>query len=90
MADEIDIWETEYLQILEGDNPVAEWTKGTWLRPFLDALSADHRAAFETAYRDRVRAAYPPGPDTKTVFPFRRLFIVARLGSLWRRRSLFC
>jgi hypothetical protein len=27
----IDIWETEYLQVLEGENPVKEWTKGTWL-----------------------------------------------------------
>ena len=27
----LDIWETEYLQVLEGANPVKEWTKGTWL-----------------------------------------------------------
>lgn len=78
LAASLDVWETEYLQILEGDNPVAEWTKGTWLRPFLEALDEPQRSGFEAAYRARVAAAYPPGPDGRTLFPFRRLFLVAR------------
>lgn len=73
----LDIWETEYLQVLEGDNPVAEWTKGTWLAPLLAALAPDARTAFESEYRRRVVQAYPPQPDGKTLFPFRRLFMVA-------------
>lgn len=77
MAASLDVWETEYLQILEGGNPVAEWTKGTWLRPFLDALDEPWRSGFEAAYRARVAAAYPPGADGRTLFPFRRLFVVA-------------
>src|SRR6266536_2041574 len=40
----LDIWETEYLQVLEGENPVKEWTKGTWLKPLLDALAFLERA----------------------------------------------
>ena len=38
LSENIDIWETEYLQVLEGDNPVKEWTKGTWLTRYLDIL----------------------------------------------------
>ena len=76
-ARSLDIWETEYLQILEGENPVAEWTKGTWLAPLLAALAPGARAAFESEYRRRVAQAYPRQPDGKTLFPFRRLFIVA-------------
>lgn len=75
----LDIWETEYLQILEGENPVAEWTKGTWLAPLLAALAPDAGAAFESEYRQRVAQAYPRQADGKTLFPFRRLFIVAVL-----------
>ena len=75
---ELDIWETTYLQVLEGDNPVAEWTKGTWLKPLLDALAGDERAGFEAAYRERIATAYPPQADGRTLFPFTRLFIVAR------------
>ena len=80
LAATLDVWETEYLQILDGANPVAEWTKGTWLRPFLDALEEPWRSGFEAAYRARVAKAYPPGPDGRTLFPFRRLFLVARRG----------
>lgn len=78
-ARSLDIWETEYLQILEGENPVAEWTKGTWLAPFLDALTPAPRATFESEYRRLVAQAYPRQADGKTLFPFRRLFIVATL-----------
>ncbi len=76
-ARNLDIWETEYLQILEGENPVAEWTKGTWLAPLLAALAPDARATFEAEYRRQVARAYPRQPDGRTLFPFRRLFIVA-------------
>ncbi len=74
----LDVWETEYLQILEGADPVKEWTKGTWLRPLLDALEEPERSRFEAAYAALVARAYPPQADGRTLFPFRRLFIVAR------------
>lgn len=78
LAATIDIWETDYLQVLEGDDPVAEWTKGTWLRPLLDALEEPDRSGFELVYRERVRAAYPRRADGRTLFPFRRLFVIAQ------------
>ena len=74
----LDIWETEYLQILDGDHPVREWVKGTWLRPLLDALDEPDRTQFEARYAELVAPAYPRRPDGHTLFPFRRLFIVAR------------
>jgi trans-aconitate 2-methyltransferase len=73
----LDIWETEYLQVLEGENPVKEWTKGTWLTPLLAALEEPERSRFEAAYGERVAAAYPPRSDGKTLFPFRRMFLIA-------------
>ncbi|WP_437316826.1 methyltransferase domain-containing protein [Sorangium sp. So ce385] len=77
-AARIDLWETEYLHILEGENPVVEWTLGTALRPLLAALDGEgERAEFLEAYGTRVAAAYPKAADGKTPFPFRRLFLVA-------------
>jgi trans-aconitate 2-methyltransferase len=73
----LDVWETEYLQVLEGEHAVKEWTKGTWLRPLLDALEEPARSRFETTYADLVARAYPRRPDGRTLFPFRRLFLVA-------------
>lgn len=77
-AAELQVWESEYLQVLSGEAPVAEYTKGTWLKQFLDRLGDAERQAFEADYRARVRAWYPPEADGRTLFPFRRLFIVAR------------
>jgi len=74
----LQIWETEYLQVLSGPDAVAEYTKGTWLKQFLDRLEGQERADFEAAYPVRVRPHYPEEPDGRTLFPFRRLFIVAR------------
>lgn len=73
----LDIWETEYLQELDGDNPVAAYTKGSWLTRFLDPLEEPWRGAVEALYREKILAAYPPEPDGKTLFAFRRLFMVA-------------
>ncbi|WP_148592043.1 methyltransferase domain-containing protein, partial [Streptomyces sp. WAC01526] len=33
-----DVWETTYVQLLEGDDPVLDWVKGTALRPVLTGL----------------------------------------------------
>lgn len=78
IASSLDVWETEYMQVLSGDNPVKEWTKGTWLRPLLAALEEPERSEFESAYGELVAKAYPKQPDGTTVFPFKRLFIVAK------------
>jgi trans-aconitate 2-methyltransferase len=81
LASPLDIWETEYLHVLTGDDPVKEWVKGTWLRPLLDALDEAERSAFEKRYAELARVSYPPRPDGRTLFPFRRLFIVATARS---------
>ncbi|WUS97420.1 trans-aconitate 2-methyltransferase [Streptomyces sp. NBC_00708] len=73
-----DVWETTYLHLLPGEDPVLDWVKGTGLRPVLTALADDEeaRGAFLAEYRDLLRTAYPRGPHG-TVFPFRRIFAVA-------------
>ncbi len=73
----VDAWETTYLHVLAGEDAVFTWVSATAARPVLEALPPKLRAAFEAAYRHRLRAAYPPGPDG-TVLPFRRVFAVGR------------
>jgi len=76
-AARLDMWETEYLQVLDGEHAVKEYTKSTWLSPLLAALEEPERSQFEAVYTEMVDAAYPRRPDGKTLFPFRRLFIIA-------------
>tara|TARA_B100001971_G_scaffold36494_1_gene31538 strand:- start:1314 stop:2081 length:768 start_codon:yes stop_codon:yes gene_type:complete len=77
LSSSIDMWETTYMHILEGDDPVVEWTKSTMLRPLLDNLNEEEGAAFLKSYTEKVAKAYPHRADGKTVLPFKRLFIVA-------------
>ena len=76
-AARIDVWTTEYLQVLEGEDPVLEWVRGTGLRPILNGLAEPDLARFLDAYRQALRDAYPRRPDSTTLYPFPRLFIVA-------------
>jgi trans-aconitate 2-methyltransferase len=73
---EVDAWETTYVHILPGEDPVLDWYKGTGLRPVLAVLDADQAADFLADYGEKIRMAYPPGPFG-TLFPFRRVFTVA-------------
>lgn len=70
-----DVWETTYLHVLTGDDPVLEWVRGTGLRPVLAALGPADAAEFEQVYAAELRSAYPPGAHG-TLFPFRRIFAV--------------
>jgi trans-aconitate 2-methyltransferase len=77
-AAHIDAWETIYLQALEGDDAVFRWVSGTALLPFAEALEDPARAAFLEECRRRMAQAYPRRASGKTLFSFRRLFVVAR------------
>jgi len=76
-AAQLDIWETEYLHRLEGEDAVLEWVKATGLRPVLNGLAGADLERFLKVYRERLREAYPRRADGSTVYPFPRLFLVA-------------
>ncbi len=77
LASGLDIWRTEYHHFLEGEDPVLDWLRGTALRPLLNALKDGERDEFLSLLSAGLRNAYPRRDDGVTVFPFRRLFIVA-------------
>jgi len=78
LASSLELWFTEYIQTLSGDNPVAEFTKGSFVGTWLSALRADEARDFEADYRRRIALAYPSGADGLTLFPFRRFFLIAQ------------
>jgi trans-aconitate 2-methyltransferase len=84
----VNAWETTYLHVLPGDDPVLEWFTGTGLRPYLDVLAADPDALarFRAEVAERLRVEYPRRAYG-TVLPFRRLFVVATRGQLTERSA---
>jgi trans-aconitate 2-methyltransferase len=77
---EPDVWQTTYLHVFHGPDPVLEWVKGTALRPVLSTLAdPQDREAFLADYAAALRAAYPQNRRGETWFPFRRTFAVGRM-----------
>jgi trans-aconitate 2-methyltransferase len=74
----VDAWETTYLHVLEGRDPVFTWVSGTGARPTLEALPGELRGEFEQEFRRRLREAYPERSGV-VVMPFRRVFVVAHV-----------
>ncbi len=75
----VDVWETTYLHVLTGADPVFTWVSGTGARPTLQALPDGLREEFETEFRARLRDAYPDRGHG-VVLPFRRIFAVAQVA----------
>lgn len=75
-----DAWETTYLHVLRGDDPVLGWVRSTVLRPVLARLGEDDAAELTAEYAAALRAAYPRRPDGTTLLPFRRVFAVGHAG----------
>ena len=75
----VDAWETTYLHVLSGADPVFTWVSGTGARPTLQALPDDLRPAYEEEFKRRLRSAYPER-DGRVVLPFRRVFVVAQVA----------
>jgi trans-aconitate 2-methyltransferase len=75
----VDVWETTYVQVLDGADAVLRWMQGTGLRPVLSELDEAERAEFLEEYGARLRMAYPQRAFG-TVLPYRRIFAVAQIG----------
>ncbi len=73
----VDIWHTLYQHPLDGSEAIADWFKGSALRPFLDRLSEDERVQFLVQYKAKLDKAYPPQCDGKSLLRFPRIFMVA-------------
>jgi trans-aconitate 2-methyltransferase len=74
---EAQAWETIYYHRLPAPSAIVDWLKGTALRPALAVLPEADARDFESALRERIAHAYAQGPHG-VIFPFRRLFFVAR------------
>ena len=78
LASALDLWETTYCHVLDGYDGLAEWYRGTGMRPYLDRLPDNGmREAFVRRFVERAAAEYPRAADGKLLLWFRRVFLIA-------------
>jgi trans-aconitate 2-methyltransferase len=73
----LDIWHTVYNHVMADPDAIAEWFRGSGLRPFLSPLDEEMRHGFLAEYTARIARAYPPLHDGRVLLRFPRLFILA-------------
>jgi trans-aconitate 2-methyltransferase len=83
----VDVWETTYLHLLTGEHPVLDWITGTALVPVREQLDEAGWEEFRQELIPLLDDAYPPRADGTTIFPFRRVFMVAEVGGAGRAAS---
>jgi trans-aconitate 2-methyltransferase len=75
----IDIWVSDYVHILDSHVSILEMIRGAGLRPYLDRLETDiDKKDFEETVLKEIVKDYPLQKDGKVLFPFKRLFFIAK------------
>ncbi len=73
---EFSMWETIYYHKLKSPADIMEWYRGSGLRPYLRALAAEKRGAFEQDILARVKESYPAQKNGEIIFRFPRFFFI--------------
>lgn len=76
---DVDVWETTYVHELAGENSVLTWITGTALTPVRDQLTEEQWQKFRAELIPMLDEAYPVRQEGTTLFPFRRIFVVAQV-----------
>lgn len=77
ISSDFSMWQTTYFHRMPSQQSIIEWYRSTGLKPYLDVLSDDKKAEFESAVFEEVKKAYPIRKNGEVIFRFPRLFFIA-------------
>lgn len=75
---EVEVWQTNYIHQMDSSDAVVEFVKSTALIPYLERLSETQEKEFLVQLRKRTAEYYRPCANGKVLFPFERLFYMAK------------
>jgi len=74
------IWETNYIHVMDSPDSILEMIRSTGLKPYIDRLDKDQdKLDFEKKVLTSIREDYPTQKNGKVLFPFKRMFLIARM-----------
>jgi trans-aconitate 2-methyltransferase len=75
----IDIWATDYYHIMDSQIAILEMIRTTGLKPYLERIENEiAKHEFETLVLRKIEQDYSLQADGKVLFPFKRLFFIAK------------
>ena len=72
----VEMWQTDYIHVLESQPAILEWIRSTGMKPYLDRLKEKQKTQFEDEVLSGIKQYYPVQNNGKVLFPFKRLFMV--------------
>ncbi|MCI8589650.1 MAG: methyltransferase domain-containing protein [Clostridiales bacterium] len=76
---DVEMWQTYYYHPMADSDAIVEFIQGTTLRPYLACLSAEQGKEFLDLLRQETAIGYKSSKNGKVLFPFHRLFFLAKL-----------
>ena len=75
----VEMWETDYMHIMDSHFSILEMMRSTGLKPYLNKLESDAlQKKFEDEVYKNIKNDYPLQKNGKVLFPFKRLFFIAK------------
>jgi len=75
----VEIWESNYIHVLDSHMAILELIRSTGLKPYLEKLENDlERNDFSDLVLKAIQKDYPLQRNGKVLFPFKRLFFIAK------------
>ena len=75
----INIWITDYFHVMDSHLSILEMMRSTGLKPYKERINETiYREEFEKQVLESIKRDYPLQNNGKVIFPFKRLFFVAK------------
>lgn len=75
----IEMWKTSYMHVMDSHMAIVEMIRSTGLKPYFERLESEKdRQDFEAMVLKTVKHDYPQQQNGKVIFPFERLFFIAK------------
>lgn len=75
---DVEVWQTNYYHQMDSSDAIVDFVQSTALIPYLSCLTEEQAAEFIAMLKYETAKQYQPCGDGTVLFPFYRLFFIAR------------